>query len=166
MQSKELIRLNLDLSARAVLPLIEDMADAPLTAPTPNGGNHPLWVLGHLTYSEGSLVNFMALGEKHPLAEWKDLFGIGTQPVYDEGVYPAMDEVLGRFAALRAGTLERLEALGEDELDTQSKKCPEDYRDRFGTYRLCFMMAANHWFMHRGQVADARRALGRGPVLN
>jgi hypothetical protein len=160
-QSKDLIRINLDLSAAAGLQLIEDMKDAPLTAPTPNGGNHPLWVLGHLTYSEGSLINFIALGEEHPLGEWKDLFGIGSTPVYDQSAYPSMDDVLAKFATIRAGTLQRLDALGEDELDATSKRCPEGYEDRFGTVRLCFAMTANHWFMHRGQVADARRAAGR-----
>ena len=30
----------------------------------------------------------------------------------------------------------------------------------FGTYRRCFQYASDHWFMHRGQLADARRAAG------
>ena len=164
MQSKDLIRINLELATQGVLPLIEDMSDAPLTAPTPNGGNHPLWVLGHLTYSEGSLVHWMMLGNPHPLAEWKDVFGIGTTVSYDASDYPAMSEVLDRFHTLRASTLEVFDGLSEEDLDKPSAKCPEDRRDTFGTYRLCLAMAANHWFMHRGQVADARRAAGRQPL--
>jgi hypothetical protein len=164
MQSKDLIRINLELSAKAVLPLIEDMSDAPLTAPTPNGGNHPLWVLGHLTYSEGSLIDGMMLGKTNPLPDWKDLFGMGAEPVYEEDVYPAMGEMLDRFHTLRASTLKTLDGLSEDDLDQPSAKCPEDRRDVFGTYRHCLAMAANHWFMHRGQVADARRAAGRPPL--
>ncbi|MCA9100344.1 MAG: DinB family protein [Pirellulales bacterium] len=164
MQSKDLIRLNLDLAQMSVLPLIEDMVDAPLTAPTPNGGNHPLWVLGHLTYSEGSLVQAIMLGNPHPLAEWKDLFGIGSTPVYDESEYPAMREVLDRYRPVRAATLEVLDGLDEKDLDRESAACPENRREVFGTYRHCLAMVANHWFMHRGQVADARRAAGRGTL--
>jgi len=34
------------------------------------------------------------------------------------------------------------------------------YEDTFGTYRLCLQYVADHWYMHRGQLADARRAAG------
>jgi hypothetical protein len=30
----------------------------------------------------------------------------------------------------------------------------------FGTYRRCLQYAADHWYMHRGQLADARRTAG------
>lgn len=56
MQSKDLLKMNLESCMGMLLPMIEDMKDAPLTFPTPKGGNHPLWVLGHLAYSEGSLL--------------------------------------------------------------------------------------------------------------
>ena len=32
--------------------------------------------------------------------------------------------------------------------------------EAFGTYRLCLQYVADHWYMHRGQLADARRAAG------
>ena len=48
----ELIRWALKMTDDATAQLVEDMRDAPLTQPTPGGkgggGNHPLWVLGHL----------------------------------------------------------------------------------------------------------------------
>ena len=34
---------------------IEDMRNSPVTAPSPQEGNHPLWILGHLTIAEGRL---------------------------------------------------------------------------------------------------------------
>jgi hypothetical protein len=41
MKAVDYIRTALDSSARATLALIDDKKDAPLTFPTPKGGNHP-----------------------------------------------------------------------------------------------------------------------------
>jgi len=53
MQTKDAIRIALTASNEAVLSVIDEMRDLPTTFPTPNGGCHPLWVLGHLTLVEG-----------------------------------------------------------------------------------------------------------------
>ena len=50
MQSIELIRDNLTRSRDHVLARIEDMRDYCVVFPTPRGGCHTLWVLGHLAY--------------------------------------------------------------------------------------------------------------------
>jgi hypothetical protein len=41
-----------------------------------------------------------------------------------------------------------------------SARAPAGFEDTFGTRRLCLQYAADHWYMHRGQLADARRAAG------
>lgn len=48
MQSIDLIRDNLKKSEERVLARVEEMRDHSLVFPTPNGGGHTLWVLGHL----------------------------------------------------------------------------------------------------------------------
>lgn len=165
MQSKDLLKSNLEMSMGMVLGLIEDMKDAPLTFPTPSGGNHPLWVLGHLAYSEGAILQDMMLGESNPLAEWKEIFSGGTEPVADASAYPPFEEVLARCQEVRQATMKLFDSLSEEDLDKSSKNCPEDRQQFFGTYRRCFQLAANHWLMHGGQVADARRAAGRKPLM-
>ncbi len=165
MQSKDSLKMNLELTLGVVLPLIEDMKDAPLTFPTRKGGNHPLWVLGHMAYSEGSIIQEMMLGESNPLAEWKEIFGSGVDPVSDAATYPPFDEVLTKCKAAHQANMDLLDSLSEEDLDTKSKGCPEEYAGFFGTYRQCFHMIANHWWMHYGQVADARRADGRKPMM-
>src|SRR5207248_5467326 len=52
MKTVEFIRMSLDMSAAMTMGLIDDMKDQPLTFPTPKGGNHPLWVMGHLAWVE------------------------------------------------------------------------------------------------------------------
>ncbi len=58
-----------------------------------------------------------------------------------------------------------LPMFSEEDLDTASQACPPEYEAFFGTYRQCFQQIANHWWMHQGQVADARRAAGRKPLM-
>ena len=165
MQSKDLLKMNLEACQDMLLPMIEDMKDAPLTFPTPKGGNHPLWVLGHLAYSEGGIIQKMMLGESNPLAEWKEVFGDGTEPTNDADKYPPFDEVMAKCQEVHQANVALLDSLSEEDLDRSSKACPPEYESYFGTYRLCFLMVARHWMMHYGQVADARRAAGRKRLM-
>lgn len=160
MQSKELLKMTLEMSRAMVLQLIEDMQDAPLTFPTPNGGCHPLWVLGNVTLAEGTFIREYILGESNPVGEWKDIFGAGTEPVADATKYPSFHEVMAKSHEVRQGTVALLDSLNEEDLDKPSK-APAKRQAYFGTARQCFLMTALHWMMHRGQVADARRAAGR-----
>ena len=165
MQSKDLLKMNLEACMGMLLPMIEDMRDAPMTFPTPKGGNHPLWVLGHLAYSEGSLLQEMMLGEANPLADWKQIFSNGTEPVGDADKYPSFDEVLSKCQEVHQANMALLDSMSEEDLDTTNQACPPEYKGFFGTYRQCFQQVANHWLMHQGQVADARRAAGRKPLM-
>ena len=56
MNAIDFIRMSLENGKGWTLGLIGDMKDAPLTQPTPNGGNHPIWVLGHLVRAESDLL--------------------------------------------------------------------------------------------------------------
>lgn len=103
----------------------------------------------------------MMLGNSNPLAEWKDIFGDGTEPVDDVEKYPPFDDVMDRCKQMRLATTTLFDSLSEDELDRPTKHCGPAHQRQFGTYGQCFLFIANHWLMHRGQVADARRAAGR-----
>src|SRR5262249_33614551 len=154
----------LDRSAGATLALVEDMRDAPFTFPTPKGGNHPLWALGHLTWSEGEGVQRYMLGRANPLAHWGALFGFGSEPSAEPARYPPLDEVMTAFKSLRAETLKVLGTLTDDDLDQPSKGCPPELKQFVGTFGQCFLVLVLNAMHHRGQVADARRAAGRKPV--
>ena len=60
----------------------------------------------------------------------------------------------------RESTLVLIDSLSEDALDQASANSPAGFEDTFGTYRLCLQYVADHWYMHRGHLADARRAAG------
>lgn len=159
MDSIDLLRDNLQKSASRVLERVEEMGEHCFVAPTPRGGGHTLWVLGHLAYIEGLVVRGFLLGEPNPLAAWQSIFD-GPEVITDEGQYPPFDEVLAKCREMRKSTLALLDSLSEPDLDRTCAESPAGFEDTFGTYRLCLQYVADHWYMHRGQLADARRAAG------
>jgi hypothetical protein len=163
MKTVDFIRMGLEFGGTRVLELIDDVKDQPFTFPTPKGGNHPLWILGHLAWAEGFLLQVM-LDRPNPLAHWKELFGPGSEPTADATRYPSFEEARKLFLEQRAKTLSLLNELTDADLDRPSKGCPPDFVPVLGTYGQCFLMLVLHPQMHRGQVTDARRALGRKPL--
>ena len=159
MQSIDLIRDNLRKSADRVLARVEDMREHCVVFPTPNGGCHTLWVLGHLAYIESLVIRGVMLGESNRLAAWEEVFD-GAETSGELTQFPPFDEVLTVCREVRGSTIALVDSLGEDDLDTVSARVPTGFEDTFGTYRLCLQNVADHWYMHRGQLADARRAAG------
>lgn len=165
MNAIELVRFQLELSKSATAALLADMKDAPLTTPTSAGGNHPLWIAGHLTFSESQLSTVIMLGKPNPLADWADLFRGGSQPVDDASQYPTMAEILAKWDEVRTGTLELLDSLTDADLDKPVANPPKGREGALGTYGKILSIMALHPMMHRGQVADARRVAGRGTLM-
>jgi uncharacterized damage-inducible protein DinB len=160
MHTKDAIKFALNLSNRAVLGVIDDMSDAATTFPTPNGGCHPLWVLGHLTLVEG-MIPAAFFAEKNPAAEWQQYFGENSESVADAGAYPPFAEVREKYLQLREQNLNLLESLSEADLDKPTKAPPKGREQEFATYGQSFLVLALHQTMHRGNLTDARRAAGR-----
>ena len=164
MTATELIRAMISSSADQALALIDDMEDAPLTFPTAKGGNHPLWVLGHLAVTEARVIYEFVSGEASPFAHWYGIFGRGSRPVADAASYPPFAEVRGAYERVRADATAVLEALTDEDLDRPTPACPPELRPFLGTVGSCFSRMAPHYSYHAGQVADARRMVGRGPL--
>jgi uncharacterized damage-inducible protein DinB len=160
MQTKDAIKFALTVSNGAVLSVIEEMSDAATTFPTPNGGCHSLWVLGHLTLVEG-MIPAVFFGDKNPAAEWQHYFGENSEPVADPSAYPPFAEVREKYRQLREQNLKLLESMSEADLDKPTKAPPKEREQEFATYGRSFLTLALHQAMHRGNVTDARRAAGR-----
>lgn len=159
MESIELIRENLERSEEIVLSRIEDMREHCFVFPSPRGGCHTLWVLGHLTYIESLVIDVFMVDGQHPRSDWQAVFD-GGEPSGIASEYPAFDLVLDACRQTRAATISLLDVFVEADLDRPSQNAPSTAVHLFGTYRRCFQYVADHWYMHRGQLADARRAAG------
>jgi uncharacterized damage-inducible protein DinB len=164
MKAIDVIRNAMQFSDQSTLQLIEDMRDAALMQPTPRGGNHPLWVLGHITLIEGNIPHVL-FGEPNPVAKWAPLFAPGTEPQADAAAYPSFEEILRTYRDLRARNMKILEDLGEAGLDRPTVAPPRGLENVLGTVGQAFMLVAMHQMSHRGQVADARRTAGRKPFF-
>ena len=159
MQTIDLIRENLERSERIVLSRIEEMREHCMVPPTARGGCHTLWVLGHFAYIEALVTRTFMLGDANPLADWEEMFD-GESVSSDVKQFVPFDRALAECRTIRASTLSLLDSLDENDLDRASVKAPDGTDEYFGTYRRCLQYAADHWFMHRGQLADARLAAG------
>lgn len=163
MKATDFVKLSLENSTGWALGLINDMKGTPLTQPTPNGGNHPLWVLGHLARAESDLLDGFILGKPNRFPELENC-GAGSIPSTNGNDYPSIDELLGKFEEIRSATLAHLDTLSDEDLE-QKSHAPEEFGAFFGTVGACFAAMSTHMSFHSGQVADARRAAGRKPLM-
>ena len=157
MQTKEAIQFALTISNRALLNVIDEMSGAATTFPTPQGGCHPLWVLGHLALVEG-MIPAALLGEPNAAADWAPLFGENSEPVADPAAYPTFAEVRAKYVQMRERNLRLLDALSESDLDKPTLAPPKGREQEFATYGRSFLVLALHQMIHRAHVTDARRA--------
>ena len=164
MNTIEYIKMALENSTGWAMGLINDMKDAALTQPTPNGGNHPLWVLGHIVFAESLLLDCFIQGKENRFPELVEKFDVGSTPTTNPDDYPSFDELLGKFESIRAASMEYLNGLSEADLDTKSH-APEGYEATFGTVGRVYAAMCTHIAFHAGQVADARRAAGRAVLI-
>lgn len=157
MKAIDVVRSALQTGDRLAGTMLEDMRDEPLTQPTARGGNHPLWVVGHLAHTEGVLHHLLS-GEPNPAEHWSDLFAGGSEPSADASRYPAFDEVLATYRRLRAANMKRLDGMDDAALGGAERT--------FGTIGQAYTSIAMHQMLHLGEVADARRAAGRRPFFS
>lgn len=157
-----LIRWALAQTDAWMLGAVEDMRDALLTQPTARGGNHPLWVIGHIAVVEGTFAHFL-FGQPNPVGSWDPLFARGTEPTTDASAYPPFDEILATYRSLRAKSLARLDEIDDAWLDQPSDSLPPGFSDPSLSRGQILLILALHQANHLGQIADARRASGKSP---
>ena len=158
MQAIDAIRIALKFSDMG-MKYLEEMSDAPLLRPGPWGGNHAMWIAGHLTVVEGRLQQ-MLHGKPNPVAKWKPLFDWGSEPVDDLAAYPPFDEVVRTFKDLRAQTHAFLDEVGEEGLDRPTKTQPPGFTG-FDTVGKAIIIIAVHATGHLGGLNVVRSASGK-----
>jgi hypothetical protein len=141
MQTKDSIRFALNVSHNVVLGAIDRMRDSPTTFPTPNGGCHPLWVLGYLAFVEGMIPEAL-FGERNSVTIWSELFGPGSTPVSEPDAYPAFAEVRAKYVQLRERNLGVLDSLNDDELERPTLAPPRGLEREWATFGSSFLALA------------------------
>lgn len=164
MNSLAFIQQSLDSTLGFATGMLTDLQDAALTQPTTNGGNHALWILTHLAYSESMLFDCFILGKPNRFEAWNAVVGINSVPSLTQEDYPTMQEGLQMLESVRADVLAYLNSIDEDTLNNKSH-APEEFEDSFGTIGKCFTAMIMHVSIHTGQLTVIRRSLGRSPLM-
>jgi len=158
MQAIDAIRTALKFSDMGMKYLAE-MSDAPLLRPGPSGGNHAMWIAGHLTVVEGRLQQ-MLHGIPNPVRHWKPLFDWGSEPLDDLSAYPPYEEVLQKFKELRDRTHAFLDQVGDAGLDQPTKTQPPGFKG-FEKAGAAILIIAVHASGHLGGLNVLRAAAGK-----
>lgn len=164
MNATQFVKQALISSRGWAMGLLMDMQDTPLVQPTSKGGNHPLWVLGHLANSESALFDQFILGKPNRFPELQASFGIGSQPTTNAADYPSFQEVLAKSEAVRAALLDYVDTLTDADLDKASH-APAEFGESFSTVGSCLTALCSHSTFHAGQVSDSRRTAGKSPLM-
>ena len=124
--------------------------------------NHAAWIVGHLGWAENSILNLLKTGDGVDDADWKPLFGQGSQPTPDPTRYPPVDELLGFFRERR----ERMGAfLDRQSNDTLLAMLPPGTHRLFTDLASVFEFIPFHETMHMGQLTVVRQSLKHAPLI-
>ena len=166
MNTIDFIRMSMTASKEMSLALINDLKDEPLAQPTINGGNHAIWILGHLAYMESVMIHQMIKGKDTcTLAHHKEIFDAEGDPSTDPSLYPSFDQLFNDYDTARTETNAYLDSMSEADLQRPALGCPEEWKPHFGTVAQCLDFIAHHPSLHFGQLADIRKSLGRQRIF-
>lgn len=138
--------------------LCQGIGDDQLTHQPKPGMNHPVWIVGHLVDTMGSVAQMAGASYKAPDG-YAELFGIKSKPVGDATVYPALPELLAELDKAVAAVEPGLNNVGAEALAAQTPD--EGFRQMMPTVGdgLTFLLTGHIW-MHVGQLSAWRRACG------
>lgn len=80
-------------------------------------GPHGLWIAGHLAFYEAGVFSVQTQSEGNDLADWKALFGNGSECFDDPARYADPTGILNRLESGRAALRERVASYSEADLD-------------------------------------------------
>ena len=119
------------------------------------GGNHAVWLLGHLAGSRRYLLRLVGVELEPP--SWLDMFRIGGELAADDA-YPAPAELLGDLKMVGAQLADRLAALSPQETEAELEQAmPNGSKTRAGAAHFLYW----HETYHLGQLGYIRRMCGR-----
>ena len=163
MNSREAIKLSLNMGDMVGLAYLEDMTDEELMQRPDPGCNHITWQLGHLISSEHQITEGVAPGSMPALPDgFADRYSKETAGSDDAAAFDSKETLLGLHQQIRAATLSALEKQTDESLDAASPESMQEYAPTVGS---AFSLHGNHWLMHAGQWAVLRRKLGRAPLF-
>jgi uncharacterized damage-inducible protein DinB len=134
---------------------VADLSDKEMVHQPSGVPNHAAWTLGHVIHACHAMAT--ELGAEPWLPEdWESVFGYGSTPRGETGLYPGRVEM----QRLLADASTRLcEALSSVEISVMEKQLPDDDFPTMADILLQVIVA--HTAYHAGQLSVWRRAMGK-----
>jgi hypothetical protein len=155
----------IESARRYTLTLIADMEPGDWFHQPAEGVTHVAWQVGHLAFAQFRLANLRIRGPRPDDSELvpddlATLFGKGSVPSPDPSLYPDTQEIRALFDRVHERTVSDLRQLPDKILDEPSEPVHEMFSTKLGALHW----AAQHEFIHAGQIGLLRRLLGRATL--
>ncbi len=126
------------------------------------GMGHALWLCGHLTTSQDTLIHTRCLDQPILDEAFRAHFPIG-QPVKSlpEHDYPPVEVVLAKMADVQAKTLEAVRSMSDELLAKPALGAGGKAHPHYDDVRGAVSHCCRHEAFHAGQIATIRRLLGK-----
>lgn len=159
MNSRELLKVGVDLAEMVVNGYLADLTDEQLLIRPHAGCNHINWQLGHLISSEAYHLNKVKEGSAPPLpAGFAEKYSKETAGSDDPAAFLKKDELLRLHQEQLAAFFSLIAELSDADLDRETGV---PYAPTVGAL---LSLQGSHWLMHAGQWVIVRRSLGK-PAL-
>jgi hypothetical protein len=163
MNAREAIKLSIDSAMFVSLEYLADLSDEDMLQRPHPECNHIKWQMGHLISSENQMVNGVCPESMPELPDgFAERYSKETAKSDDPAAFNSKDELRQLLEDQRAGTLQTLAGLSDEDLD---KPAPEEMQASAPPVADVFSLQGGHWMMHAGQWAVVRRQLGRPPLF-
>lgn len=144
---------SLKTARRITLGLLEGIAPADWFHQPVAGGQHVMWIVGHLTVADD--WGLVSLGRERRLAGLSDSFGRTISS--DPSRYPTIDEARRLLGIAHDALIERLNEIRQEDLRRSTSGPIAEFAPNLDT-----LLASHVWHegFHGGQLALIRRSLG------
>lgn len=143
-----------------LLSLFEDFPRDKVCHQLTPGGNHALWILGHIALEDDVMMTMLGRKQARCPAEWAKLFGMGSTPVGQASHYPKLDELLTALADRREEFIAWLGSRTDAQL---AEPLPKELIGFAPNAAALASSLAWHDGLHTGQLTMLRRDLGMKP---
>jgi hypothetical protein len=131
----------------------------------PELATHVAWQVAHLSVAQYRLClerirGRTAADDAFMPATYLERFQLGSQPAAGAANNPPLGEIQRVFEAVHERSLAELAARTDEEMDVPL----EQPRPMFKTRLAAVEWAAQHEFVHAGQIALLRRLMGKAPL--
>ncbi len=150
----------LAMSRKTAFEILEDIPEDKYCHQLVEGGNHALWIMGHLAHADDFFLTTFKPRETKLSQSWHDLFGMGSKPVADKTAYPSMTEIKDMMATHGEELANWFGSMTDDQLQSE---LPEDWRTFAPSFAALMSKIAWHDGLHTGQLTMIRRNLGIAP---